>query len=77
MRDQPGWSAEDGGEMGLEGLAGPVKRFGPYLTGNAEPSKGSRQGRDMGSLVFQQDLPNHSWKNGLDKAVSPEWAGAF
>lgn len=31
----------------------------------------------MGGLAFQQNLPNHSLKNGLDEAMSTEWAGLF
>lgn len=60
---------------GLEGLAGPVKRFGLHLTDNAEPSQSFRQGRDMGSLAYQQDLPTHSSRNALDRPVCTEQAG--
>lgn len=61
-------------ERGLEGLAGPVKRFGLSLTDNAEPAWGFRQGCDRGDLAFLQDLPYHSLKNGVDRAMSTEWA---
>lgn len=59
-----GRRAEGGGEMALEGLAGPVKRFGLYLTDNAEPSLGFRQGRDMGSLAFSKIAPTTAGRMG-------------
>lgn len=70
MEDGLGRRAEGGWERGLEGLAGPVKRFGLYLTEDTEPLWGFRRGSAIGSLAFQQDLSNHSLKNGLDKAGS-------
>lgn len=41
----------------LEGLAGPVKRFGLDLTDNAEPSQSFRRGRDTGRLAFSKISP--------------------
>lgn len=43
MGDGLGRRAEGGWERGLEGLAGPVKRFGLYLTEDTEPLWGYRQ----------------------------------
>ena len=57
---------------GPEGLAGPVKRFGLYLTDYAVPSESFRPGCNVGNLAFQQALPIHSMKSGLDKAVSTD-----
>lgn len=61
-------------EKGPERLAGPVRKFGLYITDNVAPSEGFRLRCNVGNLAFQQTLPNHSLKNGLDKAVNTEGA---
>lgn len=52
MGNGPGQRAEGGWERGLEVLAGPIRRFGLYLTENTEPLWGFRQGSDIGSLCI-------------------------
>lgn len=68
--DRPVQRAEGGRERGLDGLAGPVKRFGLSLIGKATPSEYFRQGPGTGSLAFRQDLSNHGSKNGLERRSS-------